>query len=75
MRVGDQRHNRDEICRLHQSNEYSKRSALGAEELIYGFVATLVAGPHSVGRKIHATCHWRVVGFNDLNVFERPKAS
>jgi hypothetical protein len=61
MRVGDQRYNRDEICRLHQS-------ALGAEELIYGFVATLVAGPHSVGRKIHATCHWRVVGFTRSRV-------
>jgi hypothetical protein len=48
---------------------------LGAEELIYGPVATLVAAPHSVGGKIHATCHWRVVGFDDLNVFERPKAS
>jgi hypothetical protein len=48
---------------------------LGAEELIYGLVATVVAAPHSVSGKIHASCHWRVVGFNDLNVFERPKAS
>jgi Protein of unknown function (DUF2497) len=48
---------------------------LGAEELIYGLAATLVAAPHSVCGKIHATCHWRVVGFNDLNVFERPKAN
>jgi hypothetical protein len=38
----------------------------GAEDLIYGLVATLVAAPHSVGGKIHATGHWRVVGFDVL---------
>ena len=45
------------------------------EKLIYRLVATLVAAPHSVGGKIHATRHWRVVGLNDPNVFERSKTN
>jgi hypothetical protein len=28
-----------------------------------------------MGGKIHATRHWRVVGFNDPNVFECPEAN